>query len=60
MDKTNNLRKDFLENGYCILENAFNPSEVKELLAQTKRVLNEDDGSDDFLRINESKHIHNV
>ena len=60
MDKTNTLRKDFIENGYCILENAFKPSEVKELLEQTKRVLNADDGSDDFLRINESKHIHKV
>jgi len=60
MNVHNNLRKDFIEKGYCILENALTSSEVKSLLTQTQTILTSDDGSDDFLRINDSNHIHKI
>lgn len=55
-----NLQRDFNEKGYCVLENAFTENDVKTLLDRTETVLREDDGSDDFLRINDSNHIHKV
>ena len=60
MSKYHNLRKNFMEEGYCILENALTSEEIQSLLVQTKHVLTLDDNSDDFLRINDSNHIHKV
>jgi ectoine hydroxylase-related dioxygenase (phytanoyl-CoA dioxygenase family) len=60
MSKYHNLRKNFMEEGYCILENALTSEEIQLLLVQTKHVLTLDDNSDDFLRINDSNHIHKV
>lgn len=60
MHKHNNLRKDFMNKGYCILENALSPEETQSLLVKTEEILSLDDNSDDFLRINKSKHIHKI
>ena len=60
MDNLNDLRKNFIENGYCILKNALTPVEIQSLLVQTEHVLTLDDNTDDFLRINDSKHIHKI
>lgn len=62
LDITNisGLKNNFEEKGFCIIKNSFSSSDIKELLTHTEKALDADDGSEDFLRINNSKHIHKV
>ena len=60
MNKYKNLRKDLREKGYCVLENVFTSEEIQSLLVQTNKALALDDSSDDFLRIDDSNHIHKI
>ena len=51
MYKHNNLRKDFMDKGYCILENALSPEEIQSLLVKTEEVLSLDDHMMIFLEL---------
>lgn len=54
------LRAEFQKKGFCVIKNAFSTYDVSELLKYTEKVLTSDDGSEDFLRINNSNHIHKI
>ncbi|MBT4880184.1 MAG: hypothetical protein HON43_04335 [Alphaproteobacteria bacterium] len=54
------LKGTFLRDGYCVLRNALAPEEVETLLSQTEKALSSKENEEDFLRINDSQHIHKI
>ena len=56
----NYLKREYLENGYCVLRDALTPKEIQQLVEQTKKVLRFDDGSEDFFRLEASENIHKI
>ncbi|PJB11517.1 MAG: hypothetical protein CO120_00165, partial [Gammaproteobacteria bacterium CG_4_9_14_3_um_filter_38_9] len=60
MVNSTSLKDEFLVDGYSVIKNAFSPQEVQLLLSQTEKALASKKNEEDFLRINDSKHIHKI